>query len=159
MSQRVLEFVVGSEYFAVDLLEVQEVIPPPKLTTLPSPMASFLGMTDLRSELIPIFDLHTKLGIKSTCQASEPGVVIVKVENLSIGLAVDKIEQVLFLSEENFTSDPIVLGQVSAKYAKHVHQTDEHITVMLDIKSCFSIKAIAAMSQRHSGGRNCKISA
>jgi purine-binding chemotaxis protein CheW len=162
LNDRVLEFAIGKELFAVDILEVQEVIPVPPLTPMPSQMRSFKGMINLRGLLIPVFDLKEKLGIRNSSDEVEPGVVIVKMEEISIGLLVDKICQVLFIKPSMLSEKASVINQINPKYVRFVHQSDDHLTVILSLKDTFKIQSLKSLldhSAQSESGEQCQNSA
>ena len=62
---RFLEFTLGSEDYAIPLLSVREVISVPETTPIPKAPTHFLGIMNLRGQVISVVDLRTKLKIKS----------------------------------------------------------------------------------------------
>ena len=63
--QRYLSFSLGSEDYAIPLLSVKEVIAVPEITPIPFTPSHFLGIMNLRGQVISIIDLRSKLGIKT----------------------------------------------------------------------------------------------
>lgn len=60
---QVVEFVLGSEHFAVDLFDVKEVVEYTTITKLPNVPAYVRGIIDLRGEINMIIDLKQRLNI------------------------------------------------------------------------------------------------
>jgi purine-binding chemotaxis protein CheW len=60
---QVVEFVLGSEHFAIDLFDVKEVVEYTTITKLPNVPAYVKGIIDLRGEITMIIDLKHRLNI------------------------------------------------------------------------------------------------
>ena len=62
-SQRYLQFDLGNESYAIALLNVKEVIPVPETTPLPNAPTYYIGIMNLRGQIISIVDLRKRLKI------------------------------------------------------------------------------------------------
>ena len=63
-AQRYLQFDLGNERYAIALLNVKEVIPLPETTPLPDSPSYYIGIMNLRGQIISIMDFRKKLNIK-----------------------------------------------------------------------------------------------
>ncbi|RZA06885.1 MAG: purine-binding chemotaxis protein CheW [Proteobacteria bacterium] len=89
-----LSFSLGNERFAIPLLKVREVIAPPLTTSIPKAPAYCLGFMNLRGEIITVLDLRLKLGIAGV-KGPELALLICEIGNISVGMLVDQINQVI----------------------------------------------------------------
>ncbi len=62
-SIQIVEFVLGTELFAIDLFDVKEVVEYTTITKLPNVAAYVKGIIDLRGEITTIIDLKHRLNI------------------------------------------------------------------------------------------------
>jgi purine-binding chemotaxis protein CheW len=85
---RYLSFSLGTEEYAIPLLAVKEVIAMPEFTSVPYTPSHFLGIMNLRGQVISVMDLRKKLGIKPGSTA-ETAVIICDLSPLCIGVVVD----------------------------------------------------------------------
>ena len=60
---RYLEFNLGEEKFAVPLLSVKEVIAVPETTKVPFTPEYFLGIMNLRGQVLSVIDLRNRMSI------------------------------------------------------------------------------------------------
>ena len=144
--ERFLEFKLGEEAYAIPLLAVKEVIPVPETTALPQAKKEYVGIMNLRGQIISIVDLRSKLGIKAGDQTEE-AVVIVEVHGVGVGLIVDSIEKVLNLDPQKICEVPEVSSQVNGKYIQGVHQNSDYLVVLLDIASILNIDELMKLNQ------------
>lgn len=95
---QVVEFVLGSEHFAIDLFDVKEVVEYTTITKLPNVPAYVKGIIDLRGEITMIVDLKHRLNIpEEKAQSIESSRIIVlddKVAKSKTGILVDDVTSV-----------------------------------------------------------------
>lgn len=60
-AQRYLQFDLGNESYAVPLSTVKEVIPVPETTPLPNSPTHYVGIMNLRGQIISVIDLRKRL--------------------------------------------------------------------------------------------------
>jgi purine-binding chemotaxis protein CheW len=71
----VLVIPVADELYAVPLEAVREVVTGPRTTTLPTGPRQVLGLTNVRGEIVPLFDLGVLLGSGGNSQADFAAIV------------------------------------------------------------------------------------
>ncbi|MGC9436296.1 MAG: chemotaxis protein CheW [Methanomicrobiales archaeon] len=92
---QVVEFLLGEEYFAIDLFDVKEVVEYMTITKLPDTPDFIKGIIDLRGEITTIVDLKERLRIREdNGQPEEECRIIVldeKHTKAKIGIMVDDV--------------------------------------------------------------------
>ena len=141
-SERYLQFDLGDEAYAIPLLSVKEVIPVPDTTPLPNVASFYVGIMNLRGQIISIVDLRKKLNINHKKNDSEEAVVIVQIDEVSVGLIVDAIQRVLNVPIESISEVPEINSQVNAKHIEGIYQGDKALVVLLDLASVLNINEI-----------------
>ena len=147
---RFIEFSLGDEDYAIPLLMVKEVISIPETTPIPKAPKHFVGLMNLRGQVISIVDLRTKLNIKPTEVETDNAVIIVDFQGINIGVIVDSINRVLAFSKGEVQEMPELEFQVKADYIIGVYKKDSGLTVLLDIAQCLDVKdhtIVKALSQ------------
>ncbi len=133
ITERFLEFSLGNENYAIPLLTVKEVIPVPETTEIPNSPKYFIGIMNLRGQIISVIDLRKKLKVQSQKNNPEEAVVIINIGTIGLGVIVDSINRVLTLGRSDFSEIPEIETQVNAKYIKGIYHKESHLTVLLDI--------------------------
>jgi purine-binding chemotaxis protein CheW len=146
--QRYLQFDLGLESYAIQLLRVKEVIPVPETTPLPNSPDHYIGIMNLRGQIISVIDLRKKLRIKPKKEGLEEAVIIVEFEGVGIGVVVDSINRVLNFSDNAIAEVPEIQAQVNAKYIQGVFQGEEKLTILLDLRKILNIDEIKRMQAR-----------
>jgi purine-binding chemotaxis protein CheW len=147
-SLRYIQFSLGQEIYAIPLLDVKEVIPIPETTKLPNAPKHFVGIMNLRGQIISVVDLRIKLNIPKTEAPTEEAVIIASLLGLNVGLVVDSINKVLTLNRSDINEVPEVNFQVSSKYLLGVYQGSENLTIMLDLEQVLDVKAMQKLTTK-----------
>ncbi len=137
---RFLEFTLGSEDYAIPLLSVREVISVPETTPIPKAPSHFLGIMNLRGQVISVVDLRTKLKIKGKENNAEESVIIVDINGMNLGIVVDSINKVLAFTDEEVNEVPEIETQVNAEYIQGVYRKEDSLTVLLDVAKVLDLK-------------------
>jgi purine-binding chemotaxis protein CheW len=138
--ERFIEFSLGKEDYAIPLLMVREVISIPETTPIPKAPKHFIGLMNLRGQVISIVDLRTKLTITPDANDSESAVIIVDFNNINIGIVVDSINKVLAFNTSEIQEMPEVSSQVKTANILGVYKKEDGLTVLLDIAKCLDVK-------------------
>jgi len=141
---RFIEFSLGKEDYAVPLLMVREVISVPETTPIPKSPAHFLGIMNLRGQVISVVDLRKKLKVE-TKKDKEEAVIIVDIGGLNIGVVVDSINRVLAFSSDDVSDMPDVENQINTQYIYGVYKKEHSLTVLLDLAKVLDLKDIEAI--------------
>lgn len=148
VGEKYIEFGLGKELYAVPLLSVREVISVPETTSIPNASSYFVGIMNLRGQVITVLDLRKKLNIKPDVDRKEEAVIIIHNQGLQVGLVVDaiiKVTEILSLDEVSIV--PELSTQANAKYIKGVLKKEEKLTVLLNIDEVLDTKALQAIKK------------
>lgn len=141
---RFIEFSLGKENYAVSLLMVREVISVPDTTPIPKSPSHFLGIMNLRGQVISVVDLRKKLKIEAK-QDKEEAVIIVDIGGMNIGVVVDSINKVLAFSSEEVSEMPAIESQINTHFIFGVYRKENSLTVLLDIAKVLDLKDVEAI--------------
>lgn len=130
-ARRYLEFILGEESYAVDLLKVKEVITPPEMAPIPKAPAYVCGLMNLRGLVLTVIDLRKKLGITPGKETSQNAVIIFDLGDRLVGVVVDSIQKVLNLPVSGIKPVPNVEGP-SAAHFLGILQNDSKLTMWID---------------------------
>ena len=106
-----LGFLVGGMRLVSKLGDVSELLPVPKLTTLPAVKPWLAGIANVRGRLIPVVDLHEYLQVPTTLPASQWRVLVVEDGDIVAGLMVEQSLGIQHFLEDSYEeSDGSDLG-------------------------------------------------
>ena len=127
-------FMIGAEQFGVDILNVQEIIRTPRITTVPNSPDFVEGVINLRGDIIPVVDLRKRLNIFTDKSAKRIWVVILDVDGKVVGFIVDRVTEVLKVNEDKVEPPPdIVIAGLESQYIEGVCElSDNNLLVILN---------------------------
>lgn len=143
---RFLAFSLEEENFAIPLLSVKEVIAMPEVTSIPYTPPHFLGIMNLRGQVISVIDLRLKFNMKATSN-SETAVIICDLAPLCLGIVVDSVNSVLSLSTEDIAPRPEVESNKKTDYIMGVTRQDKKLVLLLDLAKTLNVEDHTAIKQ------------
>lgn len=154
-TDRRLSFTLGDQRFAIPLLSVKEVIAVPGLTPVPFTPAHFLGIMNLRGQVISVIDLKKKLEIRgqSKAEANERAVIICDIRPLTLGIVVDSVDAVLSPDRNQIMPKPEGTGAKHSAFITGIFNHNKELILLLDIAAALDVADIAAIEQSASNKR------
>jgi purine-binding chemotaxis protein CheW len=144
-TERYIRFSLGREEYAIPLLKVREVIAMPETTPVPQTPQYFLGIMNLRGQVITVLDLRLKLGIKAD-RGAEMAVIIVDLGEICVGVVVDSINSVLAAEQSDLAERPDLKQNRAAEYITGVYRKEKGLVLLLDIARLLSFEDHGAIS-------------
>lgn len=135
---RYLSFSLGGEAYAIPLLQVREVLAMPEITPVPTMPAHFLGIMNLRGQVISVIDLRRKLGVKPS-ESSEVAVIITDLGSICIGVVVDSINAVVAPLETDITDAPGIRDSKVGNYVTKIFREDKSVIMLMDIAKVLNV--------------------
>jgi len=93
--RQLVSFRIGSEEFATDIMQVQEIIRLEKVTAVPHTPAFVEGVVNLLGEVLPVLDLRRRFGMEARPYDDATRVVVVDINNRKTVIIVDTVSEVL----------------------------------------------------------------
>lgn len=143
-SERFLCFRIGADNFAIPLLAVKQVIGMPEVTPVPQMPGHFLGIMNLRGQVVSVVDLRRRLGVKPE-KSNETSVVIIDCESHHLGLVVDEVQSVLSPSADELSPAPALGESPAGRYITGVYRNGDRLILIMDVLHLLSSDEMMAM--------------
>lgn len=131
---QLVTFRLGNEEFSLDILRVQEIIRHMELTRVPRTPDFVDGVINLRGRVIPVLDLRKRFGLPSGAKTNETRIIVVDVDNKTVGLKVDAVSEVLRLPADTVEPAPAIVTGAESDYIKGVGKLDGRLLILLDVE-------------------------
>jgi len=136
---RYLRFSLGAEEYAIPLLNVKEVIARTQTTPVPHTPSYFLGLMNLRGQIISVIDLGKKLGIKPR-ESFETVFIICELGEISLGVMVDSVNSVLTPDQSQISTKPDVETGIHPDFITGIYHKDSKLVLFLDVVKALSVE-------------------
>lgn len=135
-------FRLGNEEYGIDIQKVTTIENLKPITRVPRSPEYFRGVLNLRGDIIPIMDLRKKFNLPQVDDTEDSRVIIVNIEEISFGIIVDKVEEVLQLNAESIESITNFSNDISMNYLQAVGKVEDRIVSLLNIEKFARIDGI-----------------
>jgi len=115
-----LTFLLGKEAYAIEIKFVTEIIGIQPITEVPELPVYVKGIINLRGKIIPVMDVRLRFKKKPVDYNDRTCVIVIDVLNISVGLIVDNVSEVLSISDENIVPPPEMNRGSENKYIKAI---------------------------------------
>ena len=129
----IVAFILGEEEYGMEIAKVQEIIRVPEKTTkLPNTAEYFLGVTNLRDDVIPVIDLKHKFMNIRTEYTEETRVVVIEVSAKKIGLIVDEVVEVMKIPADMIMMTETINASINVDYLLGIARLNERLLILLN---------------------------
>ncbi len=89
-----------SEQYGIDISYIDNIVRLQPITRVPHTQHFFLGVINLRGEIIPVMSLRSKFELPDKENTGASRILILKVDGNKIGVLVDEVREVITLADE-----------------------------------------------------------
>jgi purine-binding chemotaxis protein CheW len=94
--------VIDNEQYGIDINYIDNIVKMQRITRVPKAQPYFLGVINIRGEIIPVMSLRIKFGKSPDTFTNATRILIIKPEQqASVGFVVDEVKEVVNLSEDS----------------------------------------------------------
>jgi len=142
-----LSFFLKEEEYGIEILKVQEIIKILPITRVPRTPEFVKGVINLRGKIIPVTDLRSKFNMEMREETSETCIIVVQTNGLEIGVIVDKVSEVLDISNAEIEDVPSFGTDVSTDYLLGIGNTNGRVRLLLDIDTILTAQEVVQMQE------------
>lgn len=143
---QLVTFQLGEELYGVDIMDVKEIVKIQDVRTIPNAPYYVEGIFNLRSEIIPIINLHKRFHLKKAVLDDGDeflgGFIILNIEGNKIGIIIDRIARVVMIQHDDIQPPPQMISGIGAEYINGVVRQEEGYLIVLDIRRLFDPKEL-----------------
>lgn len=136
--QKLIVFKLENEEFAVSVLNIKSIERVLTITRVPGNPSFVKGVINLRGIITPVIDLRQRFHNKPTEFTEETRIIIINVEEISVGLIVDEANNVIDIDTNLIEPPPDVIGSKVVEYISGVVKVDERLLILLDLQKVLS---------------------
>lgn len=137
--QKYITFSLGDEDYGIPVLQVLEIVKIENLIAIPHAMPYFLGLMDIRGQVLPIINLKKKLGIHLESSNEEmERAIIIETSGRKVGLAVDQVSHVIRFPPESIDTGPPTVRSASSRFISGVGKHQDQFIVLMSLENLFT---------------------
>lgn len=141
--EQMVTFNLAQEEYGINILQVQEINRIVEITEVPQTEFYVEGIINLRGKVIPIIDLRKKFDMESRTRDEKTRIIVVDVNNETVGLVVDGVSEVLRVPAGSLEKAPKLISRgvssgASAEYIKSIVKLESRLLIYLDLENIVS---------------------
>lgn len=129
--EKYLTFILDNESYGIGINNVTEIIGIQPITLVPELPDYIRGIINLRGKIIPVMDVRLRFKKAFREYNDRTCIIVVDINELSIGLIVDSVSEVLIIQDQDIVPPPN-LNKSSNKYISGIGKIENDVKLILD---------------------------
>jgi purine-binding chemotaxis protein CheW len=150
-ARQYLTFLLGSEMFAIGILNIKEIIEYGQLTEVPMMPEFIRGVINLRGAVVPVVDLSARFGRKRNDITRRTCIVIIEVESNDekhdIGVVVDSVSEVIEIPDTEIEPAPSFGTKIRADFIQGMGKLKEKFVIILSVNNVLSMDDLGVLER------------
>ena len=134
-------FFLDGFLFGVEVEQVQEVLRFQEMTHVPLASPVVRGLINLRGQIVTALDLRRRLALAERPADQTPMNVVVRTEDGAVSLLVDKIGDILEVTQDDFEPPPETLTGAVRELVRGACKLDDQLLIILDAGKMVNLNA------------------
>jgi len=144
-----LTFKLGEEIFALDVVQVREILDVAPITKVPRSPEFMRGVINVRGSVVPVVDLRLKFGLPATQRTVDTRIVVMEIaldgEMSIIGSMADAVHDVMELDPSAIEEAPKIGAKWNTEFIKGIGKLGDRFIIILDVNKVFSADELAVV--------------
>lgn len=137
-----LSFLLNADWYGLNVHDLVEVLPPPKITRVPSVPDHILGVVNLRGEILSTIDLKIFFGLSSGDPTEDQALIVVEHAGMRTGLLVDAIGDLVNLATEDLSEEPLLAGTSQRDFFEGAAPWQEGFLTVIRLEGIFQAEGM-----------------
>lgn len=127
-----LTFPLGAEDYGIEIKFVTEIVGIQAITPIPSIPEYIKGIINLRGKIIPVMDVRLRFKKEPRAYNDRTCIIVIDIKEVTIGLIVDSVSEVISIPDENIIEPPYVNKNVHNKFIENIAKINNAVKLILD---------------------------
>lgn len=142
-----LTFALEKETYGIEIKYVTEIVGIQQITQIPEVPSYMKGIMNLRGKIIPVIDVRLKFRKEAMEYTDRTCIVVIDISNLSVGLIVDNVAEVLVIPEENIVPPPGNKNGFCNRYIKGIGKAGNDVKLLLECEKLLNDDELEVLEQ------------
>ena len=127
---------IGNEQYGLDISYVDNIVRMCKITRVPKAPAHYIGVINLRGEIVPLMSLRRKMNLEEDVFTDITRIIILKTEEQGlVGIVVDEVKEVIALAEDEIDRNTQNSQSDKTQYINGIGKNGDELISILEISS------------------------
>jgi purine-binding chemotaxis protein CheW len=130
-----LTFRIAAEEYGFEIACVTEIVGMQKITEVPDSPPYVKGVINLRGRVIPVLDVRLRFGMNEREYDDRTCVIVVNVSNTAVGLIVDRVSEVLTITETSISLPANIRDNKQQQYVRGLGKVGDSVKILLNVET------------------------
>jgi len=144
---RFLTFSLDKESYGIEIKYVTEIIGMQAITEIPELPGYVKGIINLRGKIIPVIDVRLRFKKVPKEYNDRTCIIVIDINDVSIGLIVDSVSEVLTIPEEGIVEPPRMDKGFGNRYIKSIGKVGNDVKLLLDCEKILTEDEFEELSE------------
>ena len=135
-----ISFRLDTEWYAIRILKVREVIRIKQITALPSVPPHIIGLINLRGNILSVTDPKQLFGLASSSIREENWIIVIEEDNVQIGIIVDELGDLVVIPINSLEPPLATLEARKMSYIEHIYWRGKQLVAIVHVEKLFMWK-------------------
>jgi len=126
-------FRLASEDYAINVMQVQEVLRPCEIAPVPGAPAQVFGIINLRGHVLTVIDTRQPFCLPPAQITDNSRILVIEVEGEVMGLLVDSVAEVAYLHQSEIENLPALASEENRRFIQGLCKRGEKLLILLDL--------------------------
>ncbi len=141
-------FFVGGEEYVLDIMRVEEILPPQHVTPIPHAPSFVEGVLHLRGIILPVVDLRRRLLGQATPESPRSRLLVCRVGTRRVAVRVDRVSEVLRVRRGDIKPAPALVVAGRSPFVVGVCGPPDRLRLLLNLKALLRAELDRESSRR-----------
>lgn len=150
-AEQYLTFKLSGDIFALDILNVKEIIEYANITTVPMTPEYVQGVLNLRGQVVPVIDLSARFHLEREEVSRTTCIVVVELyrenEIIDIGIIVDAVDEVISVLPEEIEPSPSFGARIRPEFIQGMAKVHDQFIILLNVDYVLDVDELSKFDQ------------
>lgn len=141
-SNQYLTFILGTEEYGVNILQIQEIKGWSSVTSIPNMPDYILGVINLRGTIVPIMDLRKRFGEQTPRYDATTVIIVTRINDADheriVGIVVDAVSEVYDFNEDSMKPPPDFGCNIDIEFINGLANIDNKMIILMNVDKLIS---------------------
>lgn len=144
-----LIFTIGNESYGLEIRYVIEIIGIQQVTPIPEMPEYIKGVINLRGKIIPVMDVRLRFKKEARDYDDRTCIIVVEIKGIAVGLVIDRVMEVIDITEGNIAAPPQIGGGFHHRYIKGIGKVENGVKLLLDCEKLLNDEELQELKQEN----------
>lgn len=134
---QIVVFKLGNEEYGLHIDQIKEVVITPNITRMPQTPSYVRGVSNIRGNVIAIFDLEDRFNLvrSQTAVQKNKYTLVVESEDVKMGLLVNEVPNTVTVNAANLDESVSIINDINTEsnYIKGIIKHNDRLIILIDI--------------------------